>query len=145
VDLGWDGVQRLAKGGSSGKARPALNDRQTMASTAEDMVRWYRRALRGEFFKAPATLVEFKRVQAMANAIPLVVPANIVAYAKGGSIDWEDFHCLCVPGQMVVGTVPVTFCFTINWTGPNDGVPAMLQSYKGAVADVLQEAARAVA
>ena len=126
-------------------ARPALNDRQTMASTAEDMVRWYRRALRGEFFKAPATLVEFKRVQAMADAIPLVVPANIVAYAKGGSIDWEDFHCLCVPGQMVVGTVPVTFCFTINWTGPNDGVPAMLQSYKSAVADVLQEAARAVA
>jgi hypothetical protein len=30
-------------------------------------------------------------------------------------------------------------------TDPNDGVPAMLQSYKSAVADVLQEAARAVA
>ena len=145
VDVGWDGVQRLEKVNSAGNARPALNDRQTMASTAEDMVRWYRRALRGEFFKASATLVEFKRVQAMADAIAHVVPANTVAYAKGGSIDWEGFHCLCLPGQMVVGAVPVTFCFTINWTGPNDGVPAILQSYKSAVADVPQEAARAVA
>ncbi len=116
-----------------------------MASTAEDMVRWYRRVLRGEFFKAPATLVEFKRVQAMADAIAHVVPANTVAYAKGGSIDWEGFHCLCLPGQMVVGAVPVTFCFTINWTGPNDGVPAIFESYRSAVADVLQAAVRAVA
>ena len=46
---------------------------------------------------------------------------------------------------MVVGAVPVTFCFTINWTGPNDGVPVIFESYRSAVADVLQEAAQAVA
>ena len=81
----------------------------------------------------------------MADAIAHVVPANTVAYAKGGSIDWEGFHCLCLPGQMVVGAVPVTFCFTINWTGPNDGVPVIFESYRSAVAGVLQEAARVVA
>lgn len=152
VDLGWEGVQRLVAapsvGPSGGAAamptRPALNDHQTMASTAQDMVRWYRQALRGAFFEKPGTLLEFKRIQAMASAIVHVVPPDTMAYAKGGSIDWAGFHCFSLPGQMIVGKVPVTFCFTINWTGPDDGVGAIFKSYVGAVADVLQEAARAV-
>src|SRR5205085_313817 len=115
VDVGWSGVQRLAEAAPGGVARPALNDRQTMASTADDMVAWYRQALAGAFFQKPATLVEFKRIQAMANALILVVPPDTVAYGKGGSIDWQDFHCFSLPGQMIVGKVPVTFCFTINW------------------------------
>ena len=45
---------------------------------------------------------------------------------------------------MIVGKAPVTFCFTINWTGPDDGVGAIFKSYVAAVADVLQEAARSV-
>ena len=65
-DVGWAGIQRLAEA-TSINGRPALNDRQTMASTAEDMVSWYRRALPGDFFKKPGTLVEFKRIQAMAD------------------------------------------------------------------------------
>jgi beta-lactamase class A len=142
VDVGWDGMKRLANGPSIGTVRPALNDKETMASTAEDMVRWYQLALRGTFFKEAATLVEFKRIQSMADAIAQIVPAGIAAYAKGGSIDWEGFHCFCIAGQMVVGKVPVTFCFTINWTGPDDGVAANFHAYKTAVADVLAEAAR---
>src|SRR5688572_21195729 len=47
---------------------------QTMASTAQDMVRWYRQALRGTYFKKPETLLEFKRIHAMADAIVHVVP-----------------------------------------------------------------------
>jgi beta-lactamase class A len=149
TDVGWPGVQRLAdaapgSAGSGAAGRPALNDRQTMASTAEDMVHWYRQALGGIFFKKPGTLVEFKRIQAMADALIHVVPTDTVAYGKGGSIDWQGFHCFCLPGQMIVGKVPVTFCFTINWTGPADGVGAIFRSYRTAIADILQEAARAV-
>lgn len=143
VDAGWAGVQRLV--GAPGATRPALNDRQTMASSAEDMVAWYRKALAGAFFQKPGTLVEFKRIQAMASALIHVVPPDTMAYGKGGSIDWQDFHCFCLPGQMIVGKVPVTFCFTINWTGPSDGVGAIFQSYTAAIADVLREAARGVA
>lgn len=143
VDVGWAGMQRLAEGTSAG-GRPALNDHQTMASTAEDMVSWYRQALSGAFFHKPATLVEFKRIQAMADALVHVVPPDTPAYGKGGSIDWQGFYCFCLPGQMIVGKVPVTFCFTINWKGPADGVGAIFQSYKTAVADVLKEAAQAV-
>jgi beta-lactamase class A len=108
------------------------------------MVHWYRQALRGIFFKKPGTLVEFKRIQAMAEALVHVVPTDTVAYGKGGSIDWQGFHCFCLPGQMIVGKVPVTFCFTINWTGPADGVGAIFQSYRTAIVDTLQEAARSV-
>ena len=89
VDIGWDGIVRLDNGGHSARRARRLNDKQTMASTAEEMVRWYQQALRGAFFRKPDTLVEFKRIQAMADAIALVVPQDTPAYGKGGSIDWE--------------------------------------------------------
>jgi beta-lactamase class A len=145
VDIGWEGARKLAGGTLAGPARPPINDHQTMVSPAADLVRWYRQALRSAFFKKPATLVEFKRIQSMADSISQVVPPDIAAYAKGGSIDWANFHCFCLPGQMIVGKVPVTFCFTINWTGPDDGVAANFQAYRTAVVDVLREAARAAA
>lgn len=63
--------------------------------------------------------------------------------AKGGGIDWAGFRCFCLPGQMIVGKVPVAFCFTINSTGPDDGVGVLFKSYAGAVADILREAAQA--
>jgi beta-lactamase class A len=145
VDVGWAGMQKLAEGTTAAAARPALNDRQTMASTAEDMVAWYRKVLAGTLFTKPGTLVELKRIQAMADALVHVVPADTVAYGKGGSIDWQGFYCFCLPGQMIVGKVPVTFCFTINWTGPADGVGAIFGTYKTAISEVLREAAQAVA
>jgi hypothetical protein len=122
VDIGWAGVQRFAKGETFGEPRPAINDRQTMASTAEEMVRWYQQALAGAFFKRPQTLVEFKRIQAMADALAPSVPPDTVAYGKGGSLDIEGFHALCLAGQMIVAGVPITFCTTINWTGGDDSV-----------------------
>lgn len=78
----------------------------------------------------------------MASAIIHVVPLDTMVYAKGGSIDWAGFHCFCLPSQMIVGRLLVTFCFTINWSGPDDGVAAIFKSYVGAVAEVLREAAQ---
>ena len=92
----------------------------------------------------PNTRVEFRRIQAMATALWQVVPAGIVAYGKGGSIDWGNFHCLCLPGTMVVGATPVTFCFTINWTGPDEGVATLFKEYVSAVAYALEETVKAV-
>ncbi len=130
VDLGWDGMQRLEQGWKPYPPRAALNDVETMASTAAEMAAWYREALSCRLFEKAETLREFKRIQAMADALPLMVPADTVAYGKGGSIDWEDFHCLNVAGQMIVRDVPVTFCFTINWTGPDAGVAAMFGKFR---------------
>jgi beta-lactamase class A len=145
VDFGWEGIERMANGQLAGSSRSPMNDHQTMLSTAEEMVRWYQRALKGEFFRKPETLLEFKRIQAMADSLWHVVPADMLAYGKGGSIDWQDFHCFALSGQMMVRGVPVTFCFTINWTGPADGVPSAFEAYKNSVAEALNAAAKAVA
>lgn len=143
VDLGWAAMQQLMdnNGKLPGTPRSPVNDQQSMICTAANFVTYYQRALRGAYFTKPATLGEFKRIQAMADAIPLIVPPDFKAYAKGGSIDWQDFHALCVPGQMLLGRRPVTFCFTLNWTGPDSGVAGAMQGFKDTVADALSAVA----
>ena len=141
TDEGWAGMQRIMADQFFGPPRSAINDRQTMVSSAADMVSYYQRVLAGEFFANPHTLTEFKRISAMADMIAMVVPPDIAAYAKGGSVDWQDFHAASGPGQMMLGRTPVTFCFTLNWTGPDDGVPKKLDGFKDAVAGMLKAVA----
>ncbi len=137
IDEGWEGMKEILGGAFFGSPRSPINDRQTMISSASEMVSYYRRALCGEFFCKPETLTEFKRIQAMASLIARVVPSDTAAYAKGGSIDWEGFHAVCAPGQMVVNGTPVTFCFTVNWTGPDSSVPEVLSEFAASVAEML--------
>lgn len=141
TDQGWAGMKQIIAGEFFGSARSAINDRQTMVSSAADMVSYYQRVLAGEFFANPNVLTEFKRISAMADMIAMVVPPDIAAYAKGGSVDWQDFHAISGPGQMMLGRTPVTFCFTLNWTGPDDGVPKMLGGFKDVVAGMLKAVA----
>ena len=142
VDLGWQGMQQAVDGKMPGPPRSPVNDQQSMICSAATFVAYYQQALQGRYFTQPATLGEFKRIQAMADAIALVVPRDTVAYAKGGSIDWQDFHALCVPGQMLLGRLPITFCFTLNWTGPDSGVAEAKQGFKELVAGVLAAVAQ---
>lgn len=141
VDEGWAGMLRIMEDQFFGTPRSAINDRETMVSTAGELVSYYRRAMAGAFFKKPETLTEYKRVLAMADMIAQVVPPDVAAYAKGGSIDWQNFHAFCAPGQMIVGRRPVTFCFTVNWSGPDDGVPTVFAGFREAVAGMLRAVA----
>ena len=142
TDLSWEAMQQVMDDKLPGTPRSPINDQQSMICSAATFVAYYQQALQGKYFTKPATLGEFKRIQAMADAIALVVPPDTVAYAKGGSIDWRDFHALSVPGQMLLGHRPVTFCFTLNWSGPDSGVAAAMQGFKDSVADVLAEVAK---
>jgi beta-lactamase class A len=143
VDVGWEGMLDIEAGKLFGQPRSPMNDRETMKCSASDFVTYYERALKGRYFGKAETLTEFKRIQAMAVAILLIVPPDTAAYAKGGSIEWEDFNGLCVPGQMVLGgTVPVTFSFTANWEGP--GIfPTVAADFASAARDALHETAQA--
>jgi len=143
VDVGWAGIRKSQAGQNFGPVRQAINDQVTMMSTSNEFVSYYKRALKGAFFDKPATLTEFRRIQAMADAIARVVPPNIAAFAKGGSIDWADFHALSLPGQMVLGATPVTFCFTVNWTGDDGAIPTVQAAYMAAVKAVLAQVADA--
>lgn len=144
VDLGWKGLMEVLAQPSIPNARPAVNDKQSMLSTATELVEWYRQSLAGKFFTQPATMKEFKRILAMADAISVVVPADISAYGKGGSIDWEGFHAISFPGQMVVDRVPVTFCFTYNWRGEETSTGAPAQAFARAAGAALQACVDAI-
>jgi beta-lactamase class A len=137
VDEGWNGMKEIIEGHLFGTPRSPVNGEETMISTASEMVSYYERALAGRFFKSAQTLTEFKRIQAMADVIAVIVPPGIAAYAKGGSIDWQGFHALASPGQMIVGRAAVTFCFTVNWMGPDSSVPEVLAQGAKAVAGML--------
>ncbi len=138
TDKGWSGMLDILAGQDFGPPNSPVNDCEAFISTASELVSYYQRALAGEFFTKPETLTEFKRIQAMADLIPRVAPADTAAYAKGGSIDWQDFHALCAPGQMVVKSRrPVTFCFTVNWTGPDEDVPGVTAEFATSVAGML--------
>lgn len=123
TDLGWAGMQALERGTPTQPQRKPLNEYQTMASTGRDMVDWYRHVLAGGLFAKPETLASFKRIQAMADAMPMIAPPNVIAYGKGGSITWDGSQAMAVAGQMVTGPVVATFCFGVNWTGSDDTMP----------------------
>ena len=144
TDLGWSRITEALQGRLPGTPRPPINDQQSMIASAAAFVGYYRQALAGRFFAQPDTLREFKRIQAMADAIAMVVPPDTPAYAKGGSIDWQGFHALCVPGQMLQSGHPVTFCFTLNWEGPDSEVGGMMQQYKATVAGALAAVAKEI-
>ena len=77
-----------------------MNKEQTLASSADDLVSYYSRALQGEFFKNKETLTEFRRILTLGDAIWLLsMPLGASAIVKGGSIDVAGFHALSVRAQ----------------------------------------------
>lgn len=135
VDLGWPGINN-----PPGPPRPPLNDQITLAGNARDFVSWYEQALAGAFFAKPETLTEFKRIQAMSEQIPLTVPPDTPAYAKGGELPFNGSGSKSFAGQMVVGAegqTPVTFCFSANWDGPDEDFPAVQAEFFASINGIL--------
>jgi beta-lactamase class A len=148
VDLGWAGLQQALRQ-PPGPPHPPLNEQETLASSADDMVSYYKRALAGQFFTKPETLTEFKRI----HLTNLAFPDDTIGYAKGGSLDTvatesstvADFHVQSYAGQMVVNATPVTFCFVVNWTSvdPNSTsvtlTPAFVEVVKGSLGAIKRQ------
>ena len=144
ADIGWQGMQGIMKDVMPGPPRSPMNGEETMASSPRDLVRWYQTSLAGAYFAKPETLVEFKRILAMGDAISQVAPPDVAAYAKGGSIDWNGFHCFAFAGQVVFGQARANLCFAVNWQGDDASVKPTFLAYKNAVADVLVAVQKAV-
>jgi beta-lactamase class A len=108
--------EELGAAANSPVVNSPMNKVETMASTADDFISYYSRALHGEFFKNKETLHEFQRILAMSDAIWLLpLPLGVSAFCKGGSIDVPGFHAVCAPGGMLFEDRWVYFCLTINW------------------------------
>jgi beta-lactamase class A len=109
----WEDIGAAA---NSSIVNSPMNKVQTMASTADDFISYYSRALQGEFFKNNETLREFRRILATGDAIWLVpLPLGVSAFCKGGSIDVSGFHALCATGGMLFDDRWVYFCVAFNW------------------------------
>jgi|RhiMethySRZTD1v2_1073278.scaffolds.fasta_scaffold2673605_1 beta-lactamase class A len=80
----------------------------------------------------------------MADSLSHVLPPITLGFGKGGGIDWQGFHGFAMAGQMIVSHSPVTFSFTINWTGSDETVGPISGRYEAAVADSLQAVSAAV-
>ena len=116
-----------------------LNNVETMASSADDLVSFYSRSLQGAFFKHSETVNEFREILAMGDAIWLLpVPLGVSAFVKGGQIDVPGFHALCAPGGMFFDNRWVFFCLTINWFAPAATDPATVGAYLAASSKALQ-------
>jgi len=99
-----------------------LNDVQTMASTANDFVSSYSRALQGEFFAKEETLTTFRSILALAGDIPDLMPLGVSAYLKSGSIAFRREHALSLAGGAFIPDRRwVYFSFLINWVDGEGG------------------------
>jgi len=108
--------QDLGAAANASLVNSPLNKVETMASTPDDFVSYYSRALQGEFFKNKETLNEFRRILSIGDAIWLLpLPIGVSAFCKGGSIDVVGFHAVCAPGGMFFDGRWVYFCLAFNW------------------------------
>jgi beta-lactamase class A len=130
----WDQVQATL---DAPIVNPPLNPVETLASSADDLVSYYARALQGEFFQNAETLAEFRRILTLADAISRVVPLGATGFVKGGSIDVPGFHCVSIPGGMVFDNRWVYFAITINWDAAAETDPATVGAFALAVAQAL--------
>lgn len=130
---------QLVAAGNDPLVNPPLNDVSTLASSADDLVSYYSRALHGDFFQHKETLNEFRRILSLGDAIWLVpLPLGASAFVKGGSIDVPGFHALCVPGGMLIGDRWVFFAFILNWRSPAETDPKTVAEFAGGVSRAMQ-------
>jgi beta-lactamase class A len=115
-----------------------LNSVSTLASSADDFVSCYSRALQGRFFKNPQTLNEFRRILTLGGVIFLLpLPLGGRAFCKGGSIDVPGFHCVCAPGGLFFNNRWVYFAFVINWYAPAETDPNAAAAFAGAASEAM--------
>jgi beta-lactamase class A len=125
--------EELGAAANSPIVNSPMNKVVTMASSADDLVSYYSRALQGEFFKNKETLNEFRRILAMSDAIWLLpLPLGVSAFVKGGSIDVAGFHAVCAPGGMLFDGRWVYFCLAFNWYAKAETDVAMASAFAAA-------------
>jgi beta-lactamase class A len=136
LTLTWQRLQEVIKGQIE---HPFWNDVETLASSADDLVSYYSRALRGAFFEHRETLNEFRRILTLCDFIYLVpLPMGVSAYAKSGNADTEGFHARSIAGGMFFSEHWVYFAFVINWFAEAPTDPGTVNRFFAAIHKALE-------
>ena len=139
----WEEIVALIESNAPA-IHPLLNNVQTMASSPDDFVSFYSRALQGAFFSNQATLAEFRRILTMPDTISRVVPLGASAFLKGGSVDAGGSHGLSIAGGMYFPDRWVYFATLINWQRPGDSDPETAAAFGEATRQALTMVAEAL-
>ena len=135
LDITWDELLQLVQ---SPVVRPFLNSVETLASSADDFVSYYSRALQGEFFQHEETLTEFRRILTLCDFIYLVpLPPGVSAYVKSGNADFPGFHVRSIAGGMFFSDRWVYFAFLINWNAADSNDPQTVHAFFSAINEAL--------
>lgn len=127
----------LAYSPTANATRPNLNDEITMASTPDDLISFYARALHGEFFRYAETLAVFRAILGIGDAVALSMPLGVSGFGKGGSIEFGGSYALAFAGGMYVPDRWVYFALLINWTDAEAGPAAEVRpAYLAAAATI---------
>jgi beta-lactamase class A len=111
-------------------AHPALNDVETLASSANDLVSFYAQALQGSFFSNPQTLEQFRRILSLGDItylVPFPLGANV--FGKAGYFDSPGQHARCIAGGMYLQNRWVYFAAILNWDAAEVDDPTTVEAF----------------
>jgi beta-lactamase class A len=123
----WEELLSIASGPF---VNPPLNDVETLASSASDLVSFYGRTLRGRFFEHRQTLQQFRRILALGDINYLVpFPLGLTGYGKAGYFDTAGHHARCIAGGIYFSGRWAFFATILNWDEPEADDPETVSAY----------------
>src|SRR6185312_13761038 len=113
---------------------PLLNDVETLASSSDDLVSFFSRALQGRFFSHRATLEEFRRILALGDINYLVrFPLGMSVFGKAGYADGPGTHTRSIAGGVYFPDRWVYFSMILNWDAAEGEDSKTVEKFYGAI------------
>lgn len=115
-------------------AHPFLNDVETLASSPDDLVSFFSRALQGSFFRHRETLFQFRRILSLGDITYLVpFPLGLSVFGKAGYADTQGAHARSIAGGVYFPHRWVYFSMILNWDAPQGDDPETVKAFFGAI------------
>jgi beta-lactamase class A len=127
----WDELTSIPPGPL---AHPFLNDVETLASSAADLVSFFSRALQGKFFSHRETLYQFRRILSLGDITYMVpFPLGASVFGKAGYADISGSHARCIAGGLYFPNRWVYFSMILNWDAEQGDDPETVKAFFGAI------------
>jgi beta-lactamase class A len=127
----WD---ELIKFPAEKLAHPFLNDVETFASSPDDLVSFFSRALQGSFFSHEETLFQFRRILLLGDINHLVpFPLGMSVFGKAGYADIPNEHARSIAGAVYFADRWVYFSMVLNWDAEQAEDPITVKAFYAAI------------
>jgi beta-lactamase class A len=115
-------------------AHPFLNDVETLASSPDDLVSFFSRALQGVFFSHHETLFQFRRILLLGDISYLVpFPLGLSVFGKAGYTDIPGSHARSIAGGVYFPNRWVYFSMVLNWDAEEADDGETVKAFYGAI------------